>query len=273
MPGPSAHPTGEVSAGSPHSAAVSLLCLQQLCLLSQDLPQEFSCSRAASLNSFCSFSGEEVALYCAKYLPEIIKDQKAYKEGKLQKVRSQLCPRLSQCQHRGRPLCQHPAGCGFCRELMESPSLELSRACLAESWVSLLELWVLEQGKPWVPASCSRAVVTVCQLEETGLAGWHPVGKGQLPTRGFAHTQALEDAFLAIDAKLTTEEVIKELSQMAGRPQDDEDEKEKVADEDDGESDATAQTRLQLQDRDVEQQGRVSLGTRFSVPVPQLNFG
>lgn len=98
------------------------------------------------------------------------------------------------------------------------------------------------------------------------------MGKGQLPTRGFAHTQALEDAFLAIDAKLTTEEVIKELSQMAGRPQDDEDEKEKVADEDDGESDATAQTRLQLQDRDVEQQGRVSLGTRFSVPVPQLNF-
>lgn len=44
---------------------------------------------------------------------------------------------------------------------------------------------------------------------------------------------------MAIDAKLTTEEVIKELSQMAGRPQDDEDEKEKVADEDDGESDAT----------------------------------
>lgn len=53
------------------------------------------------------------------------------------------------------------------------------------------------------------------------------------------HPQALEDAFLAIDAKLTTEEVIKELSQMAGRPQDDEDEKEKVADEDDGKSEAT----------------------------------
>lgn len=66
------------------------------------------------------------------------------------------------------------------------------------------------------------------------------MGRGQLPTRGFAHTQALEDAFLAIDAKLTTEEVIKELSQMAGRPQDDEDEKEKVADEDDGESDKAA---------------------------------
>lgn len=66
------------------------------------------------------------------------------------------------------------------------------------------------------------------------------------------HTQALEDAFLAIDAKLTTEEVIKELSQMAGRPQDDEDEKEKVADEDDGKSDATQQTKLQLQDRGVE---------------------
>lgn len=41
-------------------------------------------------------------------------------------------------------------------------------------------------------------------------------------------------AFLA-DAKLTTEEVIKELAQIAGRPTEDEDEKEKVADEDDGE--------------------------------------
>ncbi|XP_010217976.1 PREDICTED: protein phosphatase 1G [Tinamus guttatus] len=79
---------------------------------------------------------EEVALYCAKYLPDIIKDQKAYKEGKLQK--------------------------------------------------------------------------------------------------------ALEDAFLAIDAKLTTEEVIKELAQMAGRPQDDEDEKEKVADEDDVDNEEAA---------------------------------
>lgn len=116
----------------------------------------------------------------------------------------------------------------------------------------------------------------VCKLEETGLhsmAGRHPVGKGQLPTHVTVHTQALEDAFLAIDAKLTTEEVIKELSQMAGRPQDDEDEKEKVADEDDGKSDATEQTRLQLQDRDVKQKGQVSLGTRFSVPVSQLNFG
>lgn len=152
-----------------------LLChhsVTQLWFVCQDLPWEFSrfcLEGSASLNSFSSFSGEEVALYCAKYLPEIIKDQKAYKEGKLQK--------------------------------------------------------------------------------------------------------ALEDAFLAIDAKLTTEEVIKELSQMAGRPQDDEDEKEKVADEDDGKSDATEQTRLQLQDRDVEQEGQVSLGTRFSVPVSQLNFG
>ncbi len=31
--------------------------------------------------------GEEVALYCSKYLPDIIKEQKAYKDGKLQKVR------------------------------------------------------------------------------------------------------------------------------------------------------------------------------------------
>lgn len=51
----------------------------------------------------------------------------------------------------------------------------------------------------------------------------------------FAYIQALEDAFLAIDAKLTTEEVIKELAQIAGRPTEDEDDKEKVADEDDGE--------------------------------------
>lgn len=79
---------------------------------------------------------EEVALYCAKYLPDIIKDQKAYKEGKLQK--------------------------------------------------------------------------------------------------------ALEDAFLAIDAKLTTEEVIKELAQIAGRPTEDEDEKEKVADEDDVDNEEAA---------------------------------
>lgn len=40
---------------------------------------------------------------------------------------------------------------------------------------------------------------------------------------------------MAIDAKLTTEEVIKELAQIAGRPTEDEDDKEKVADEDDGE--------------------------------------
>lgn len=31
--------------------------------------------------------GEEVALYCSKYLPDIIKEQKTYKDGKLQKVK------------------------------------------------------------------------------------------------------------------------------------------------------------------------------------------
>uniref|UniRef100_A0A8C6UYF7 Protein phosphatase 1G n=1 Tax=Neogobius melanostomus TaxID=47308 RepID=A0A8C6UYF7_9GOBI len=72
--------------------------------------------------------GEEVALYCSKYLPHIIKEQKAYKDGKLQK--------------------------------------------------------------------------------------------------------ALEDAFLAIDCKITTEEVIKELVQIAGRPTE-EPPTEKVAEEDD----------------------------------------
>ncbi|KAI2657549.1 Protein phosphatase 1G [Labeo rohita] len=77
--------------------------------------------------------GEEVALYCSKYLPDIIKEQKAYKDGKLQK--------------------------------------------------------------------------------------------------------ALEDAFLAIDARITTEEVIKELVQIAGRPQE---ETEKVADEDDVDNEEAA---------------------------------
>ncbi|XP_063048128.1 protein phosphatase 1G isoform X2 [Engraulis encrasicolus] len=72
--------------------------------------------------------GEEVALYCSKYLPDIIKEQQAYKDGKLQK--------------------------------------------------------------------------------------------------------ALEDAYLAIDGKITTEEVIKELVQIAGRPTEDA-ATDKVADEDD----------------------------------------
>ncbi|XP_051504688.1 protein phosphatase 1G-like [Myxocyprinus asiaticus] len=77
--------------------------------------------------------GEEVALYCSKYLPDIIKEQKTYKDGKLQK--------------------------------------------------------------------------------------------------------ALEDAFLAIDGRITTEEVIKELVQIAGRPQE---ETEKVADEDDVDNEEAA---------------------------------
>lgn len=42
--------------------------------------------RSSALGDLSFLLGEEVALYCAKYLPEIIKDQKAYKEGKLQKV-------------------------------------------------------------------------------------------------------------------------------------------------------------------------------------------
>ncbi|KAG8516718.1 Protein phosphatase 1G [Galemys pyrenaicus] len=93
-------------------------------------------SETAMFSVYDGHGGEEVALYCAKYLPDIIKDQKAYKEGKLQK--------------------------------------------------------------------------------------------------------ALEDAFLAIDAKLTTEEVIKELTQTAGRPTEDENEKEKVADEDDVDNEEAA---------------------------------
>lgn len=46
------------------------------------------------------------------------------------------------------------------------------------------------------------------------------------------HCQALEDAFLAIDGKITTEEVIKELVQIAGRPTE-ETAAVKVAEEDD----------------------------------------
>ncbi|KAM9317063.1 protein phosphatase 1G [Gastrophryne carolinensis] len=83
----------------------------------------------AMFSVYDGHGGEEVALYCSKYLPDIIKEQKAYKEGKLQK--------------------------------------------------------------------------------------------------------ALEDAFLAIDEKLTQENVIKELAQMAGRPIPDHDQRNKVADEDD----------------------------------------
>lgn len=94
-------------------------------------------SETAMFSVYDGHGGEEVALYCAKYLPEIIKEQKAYKEGKLQK--------------------------------------------------------------------------------------------------------ALEDAFLAIDSKLTTEGVIKELCQIAGRPLiDHDDDQEKVAEEDDVDNEETA---------------------------------
>lgn len=82
----------------------------------------------AMFSVYDGHGGEEVALYCSKYLPDIIKEQKAYKDGKLQK--------------------------------------------------------------------------------------------------------ALEDAFLAIDSRMTTEEVIKELVQIAGRPSE-EPPSEKVAEEDD----------------------------------------
>uniref|UniRef100_A0A6I8RXF2 Protein phosphatase 1G n=1 Tax=Xenopus tropicalis TaxID=8364 RepID=A0A6I8RXF2_XENTR len=110
----------------------SILCLQDAhnCIPELD-------SETAMFSVYDGHGGEEVALYCAKYLPEVIKSQKAYKDGKLQK--------------------------------------------------------------------------------------------------------ALEDAFLAIDQKLTQEEVIKELAQMAGRPINDHDcGKEKVADEDDVDNEEAA---------------------------------
>lgn len=100
--------------------------------------------------------GEEVALYCSKYLPDIIKEQKTYKDGKLQKVK--LCP---------------------------DPVLN---AALNHYLLTLL------------PFACCF--------------------------------KALEDAFLAIDSRITTEEVIKELVQIAGRPTE-EPPSEKMAEEDD----------------------------------------
>ncbi|XP_040282797.1 protein phosphatase 1G isoform X2 [Bufo bufo] len=95
-------------------------------------------SETAMFSVYDGHGGEEVALYCSKYLPDIIKEQKAYAEDKLQK--------------------------------------------------------------------------------------------------------ALEDAFLAIDEILTQEHVIKELSQMAGRPINDQENKNKVADEDDDKTDTDDKT-------------------------------
>lgn len=40
----------------------------------------------AMFSVYDGHGGEEVALYCSKYLPDIIKEQKAYKDGKLQKA-------------------------------------------------------------------------------------------------------------------------------------------------------------------------------------------
>uniref|UniRef100_A0AAQ4PBJ1 Protein phosphatase 1G n=1 Tax=Gasterosteus aculeatus aculeatus TaxID=481459 RepID=A0AAQ4PBJ1_GASAC len=40
----------------------------------------------AMFSVYDGHGGEEVALYCSKYLPDIIKQQKAYKDGKLQKA-------------------------------------------------------------------------------------------------------------------------------------------------------------------------------------------
>lgn len=100
--------------------------------------------------------GEEVALYCSKYLPDIIKEQKTYKDGKLQKVM----------------LCLNPV----------------------------------------LNAALYHYLLTLTSFA--------------------CYFKALEDAFLAIDSRITTEEVIKELVQIAGRPTE-EPPSEKMAEEDD----------------------------------------
>lgn len=56
----------------------------------------FFCCFEHYVSSTCHFLlGEEVALYCSKYLPDIIKEQKTYKDGKLQKVMLCLDPVLN----------------------------------------------------------------------------------------------------------------------------------------------------------------------------------
>ena len=68
----------------------------------------------------------------------------------------------------------------------------------------------------------------------------HDIIKDQKAYKERKLQKALGDAFMAIDAKLTTEEVIKEMAQIAGQPTEVEDEKEKVADEDDVDNEETA---------------------------------
>ncbi|XP_068445038.1 protein phosphatase 1G isoform X2 [Clinocottus analis] len=47
---------------------------------------EFDGEETAMFSVYDGHGGEEVALYCSKYLPDIIKEQKTYKDGKLQKA-------------------------------------------------------------------------------------------------------------------------------------------------------------------------------------------
>lgn len=131
-------------------------------------------------------------MYCSKYLPDIIKEQKAYKDGKLQKV---CC--LIQA------LFAYDHSCVYLRSIGDNVDI------------------ILFYKQKLIPVSllCSSAFAFSKQTPFMGM---------------FTPSQALEDAYLAIDGRITTEEVIKELVQIAGRPQE-EAANEKVADEDDGE--------------------------------------
>lgn len=160
-----------------------------------------------------SHLGEEVALYCSKYLPDIIKEQKTYKDGKLQKVRS--------CRSHGMTRLE---------QVWQSRD---DQRCAARLWQSYklcgIRVSVLWECGLYFPLFHSTGTFEALSKQSLDLV-IAPCGFTDAP---FAYCfQALEDAFLAIDSRMTTEEVIKELVQIAGRPTE-EPPTAKVAEEDD----------------------------------------